>query len=101
LLNLLGNAIKFTPHGTVTLAVEAEAHGETAKLRICVRDTGIGIPTDKLGTIFDPFTQVDNSSTRQFGGTGLGLAICRQLVKAMGGRLWAESEGRYRKRLLC
>ena len=92
LLNLLGNAIKFTHRGTITLAVEAETQGETAKLRICVRDTGIGIPVDKLNAIFDAFTQVDNSSTRQFGGTGLGLAISKQLMEAMGGRLWAESE---------
>jgi signal transduction histidine kinase len=92
LLNLLGNAIKFTPQGTVTLAVKAKTQDGAAKLHVCVRDTGIGIPQDQINKIFDAFAQVDTSSTRQFGGTGLGLAICTQLVQAMGGRLWAESE---------
>jgi EAL domain-containing protein (putative c-di-GMP-specific phosphodiesterase class I)/signal transduction histidine kinase/CheY-like chemotaxis protein len=86
--NLVNNAIKFTESGAVT--VQAQVKGET--LRIAVRDTGVGIPKDKIATLFEAFTQADQSTTRRFGGTGLGLAICRRLVDAMGGRLHVTSE---------
>jgi len=89
LVNLLGNALKFTEVGEVAIHVEADA--KTGGLRFSVRDTGIGIPEDKRDLLFKPFSQVDDSNTRRFGGTGLGLAICRHLVDAMGGRIWVES----------
>jgi len=88
LLNLVGNAVKFTAAGSVTVSL---APGEGDVIRFEVRDTGIGIAPDKLQSIFDAFTQADGSHTRQFGGTGLGLTITRRLVDLMGGRLWAES----------
>ncbi|MBC8089378.1 MAG: response regulator [Phycisphaerae bacterium] len=92
-LNLAGNAIKFTATGEVVLRVELEPGAHTHRiLHFSVRDTGIGIPKDKQGTIFEAFTQADASTTRRFGGTGLGLAIATQLVKLMGGRMWVESE---------
>lgn len=86
--NLLSNAIKFTPEGGVTLIIESEpvADGETA-LGIHVRDTGIGITAEDQARLFEPFSQVDDSSTRRFGGTGLGLSICRKLAEIMGGRI--------------
>jgi two-component system, sensor histidine kinase and response regulator len=93
LTNLLSNAIKFTAQGEVVTALAAEARTEsTFMLHVAVRDTGIGIPADKVKLIFEPFTQADSSTTRLFGGTGLGLAISSQLVGLMGGRIWAESE---------
>ena len=93
LLNLLGNAIKFTEQGSVTVRVKAESDaGENVVLHFAVTDTGIGIPREKQETIFERFTQVDMSSTRKHGGLGLGLAICRQLVEGMEGRIWVESE---------
>jgi len=93
LTNLLGNAVKFTSRGEVVLSVSSEEKiGRRIHLHFQVRDTGIGIPADKLEVIFDPFTQVDSSTTRIFGGTGLGLAISAQLVGLMNGRIWAESE---------
>ncbi len=93
LINLLGNALKFTSEGEVSLRVLMERTEEkTSVLRFVVADTGIGIPTAKLTTIFDSFTQADTSTTRQFGGTGLGLTISRRLVEMMSGRLWVESE---------
>jgi signal transduction histidine kinase/CheY-like chemotaxis protein len=83
--NLLSNAVKFTPHGSVTGRVDVSA--ETGALRITVADTGIGIAAEKLPTLFEKFTQADNSATRRFGGTGLGLAICRELIQMMGGSI--------------
>jgi PAS domain S-box-containing protein len=93
LVNLLGNAVKFTERGTVTLALkprEAVVPGRFA-FRVEVRDTGIGIPPDQIDRLFQPFVQADGSSTRRFGGTGLGLAISRQLIDLMGGRIGCES----------
>ena len=93
LVNLLGNAIKFTAEGEVLLRVEcAGDRGRGATLSFSVSDTGIGIAASKVGSIFDAFTQADNSTTRRFGGTGLGLTISRRLVEMMGGRLEVESE---------
>ncbi len=92
LFNLVGNAIKFTERGTVTLAIDTApaADGRTA-LRFEVRDTGVGITADVLPTLFQPFRQADSSTTRRFGGTGLGLAICRHLAVAMDGSIEVES----------
>ena len=92
LINLLGNAIKFTERGEVVLTVSVDEVGDgAALLRFSVRDTGIGIPAGKADTIFAAFTQADNSTTRRYGGTGLGLSISRKLVEMMGGRIWVES----------
>lgn len=87
LLNLVGNALKFTDRGAVTI----HAQFVDRMIEFAVSDTGIGIPPDKIEDIFDSFTQGDSSTTRRFGGTGLGLTICRRLVEAMGGRIWCES----------
>jgi signal transduction histidine kinase/ActR/RegA family two-component response regulator len=107
LVNLVGNAVKFTDRGEVVLQVSLvpragpdcsmdKGQGTKDKkevmLQFDVSDTGIGIPADKLPQIFDPFTQADGSITRQYGGTGLGLSISARLVELMGGKLWAESE---------
>ena len=92
LVNLAGNAIKFTEQGEIVVRVEMEEENDTeARLHFSVSDTGIGIPVEKLQTIFEAFTQADNSTTRKFGGTGLGLTITRRLVEMMGGRIWVES----------
>jgi PAS domain S-box-containing protein len=93
LINLTGNAIKFTQHGEIVLRVEpwSEATGHM-ELHFSVQDTGIGIPPDKQQHVFSAFSQADSSSTRMFGGTGLGLTISSQLVEMMGGRIWLESE---------
>jgi signal transduction histidine kinase len=92
LLNLLGNAIKFTDRGTISVAVAQrvlpDGHRE---VRYTVRDTGIGISPEQQAQLFRPFSQADPSMTRRFGGTGLGLAICRRLCELMGGRIWVES----------
>ncbi len=93
--NLVGNAIKFTADGEVVVSVESEGRdgGDSAlRLHVCIRDTGIGIPREKQGAVFEAFTQADMSTTRRFGGTGLGLAISARLVEMMGGRIWVESE---------
>jgi two-component system, sensor histidine kinase len=86
--NLLSNAVKFTPKGSVAAMVSV---GETGGLRVVIRDTGVGIPAEKQATLFEKFTQADNSATRRFGGTGLGLAICRELIHMMGGTIQVES----------
>jgi two-component system, sensor histidine kinase and response regulator len=92
-VNLLGNAVKFTEHGEVVLSVARERrHKDGVDLHFSVRDTGIGIPPEKLEAIFAPFVQADASTTRRYGGTGLGLTIASQLVALMGGKIWAESE---------
>jgi signal transduction histidine kinase/AmiR/NasT family two-component response regulator len=93
LLNLLGNAIKFTQSGEVTLRVAPDANPSVpTALRFTVSDTGIGIPGEKLARVFERFTQADSSTTRRFGGSGLGLTISKRLVELMGGRIWVESE---------
>jgi CheY-like chemotaxis protein/HPt (histidine-containing phosphotransfer) domain-containing protein len=105
LINLIGNAIKFTDHGEVVVQVKrpqgqegqkvlgpSGPSGPFVELHFAVTDTGIGVPADKLETIFAPFEQVDGSATRRHGGTGLGLAISSRLIGLMGGRVWAESE---------
>lgn len=92
LTNLMGNAPKFTEAGEIELSLDIdEETQERIKLHVKVRDTGIGIPQDKLSVIFDPFQQADGSTTRKYGGTGLGLSICKRISEMMGGEVWAES----------
>jgi PAS domain S-box-containing protein len=92
LLNLIGNAVKFTPEGGVEVRVELESSSaDDYLLHLAILDSGVGIPADKLQAIFDPFVQVDGSMTRRYGGTGLGLTISSRLVEMMGGRIWVES----------
>ncbi|WP_017658675.1 response regulator [Baaleninema simplex] len=109
LVNLLSNAVKFTDIGEVVVSVKAERLDEATEvgarngqgamdfpsyeIQFCVRDTGIGIPCDRMHRLFRSFTQVDSSTTRQYGGTGLGLAISKRLAEMMGGRMWVESMG--------
>ena len=93
LLNLIGNAVKFTHRGEVTLTVRSAPGADGRhEFHFTVRDTGIGIPADRMGQLFQHFSQMDASTTRQFGGTGLGLAISKGLAELHGGRMWAESE---------
>ncbi|MBF0179532.1 MAG: response regulator [Magnetococcales bacterium] len=92
LINLIGNAIKFTPAGAIAIRVAPDPERSPGGLRFEVQDTGIGIPREKLSAVFDAFTQADASTTRQYGGTGLGLAISRRLVDLMGGSIRVESE---------
>jgi len=90
--NLVGNAVKFTPNGHVLVSVEClRLEGTRADMRISVRDTGVGIPPNKIASLFQKFSQVDGSSTRRYGGTGLGLAISKQLVELMGGSIAVDS----------
>jgi two-component system, sensor histidine kinase and response regulator len=92
-INLVGNALKFTHEGQVQLQVSCESTSEDGhRVHFVVSDTGIGIPLDKQSAIFQPFSQADNSTTRKYGGTGLGLSISASLVALMGGRMWVESE---------
>jgi signal transduction histidine kinase/DNA-binding response OmpR family regulator/HPt (histidine-containing phosphotransfer) domain-containing protein len=97
LVNLLSNAIKFTDKGEVVVNLKLQGNlapdsQDRVKLLFAVRDTGIGIPKNKLGRLFHSFSQVDASTTRRYGGTGLGLAICKHLVEMMGGTIWVESQ---------
>jgi len=93
LLNLAGNALKFTENGYVLIAVDGEKREDgNLHFKFRVEDSGIGIPPDKIGTIFDKFSQAEESTTRKFGGTGLGLAICSKLVSMMGGKIGVTSE---------
>ncbi|MGB1275348.1 MAG: response regulator, partial [Nannocystaceae bacterium] len=94
LVNLIGNAVKFTPGGEVLVtvtSVASEERSDWVELECAVRDTGIGIKADAIAQLFDAFSQEDMSTTRRFGGTGLGLTICKRLVTAMGGRIWVDS----------
>ncbi len=93
LVNLLGNAVKFTPAGEIGVSVCARLlEGTRHEVHFTVRDTGVGIPKDRFDRLFKSFSQVDASTTRRYGGTGLGLAICKRLCEEMGGRIWVESE---------
>jgi CheY-like chemotaxis protein len=92
IVNLAGNAIKFTERGEVNLRVDLQSQQQDeVEIHFAISDTGVGIPEDKVEKIFRPFEQADTSSTRRFGGAGLGLSLARQLVELMGGRIWAES----------
>lgn len=98
LVNLLTNAVKFTPEGEVVVQVRLSPEvkhlplDKTCQLEFAVSDTGIGIPPERMDRLFKPFSQVDASTTRKYGGTGLGLVICKQLAETMGGRLWVDSQ---------
>lgn len=93
LTNLIGNALKFTHKGEIVVECKlVESKPDTLNIQFSVRDTGIGIPQDKLDLIFKDFTQADGSTTRKYGGTGLGLSISKKLTQMMGGKIWVESE---------
>lgn len=95
LINLISNAVKFTDRGEIVVRVHSTGEPDPSgrvELHFSVSDAGIGIPSDKIDSLFEPFTQVDGSVTRKYGGTGLGLSICRRLVELMDGRIWVESE---------
>lgn len=95
LVNLMGNAAKFTSEGEIELSLDLEEEkGERVKLHARVRDTGRGIPNEKLVAIFEPFKQADGTTTRKYGGTGLGLSICKKIARLMDGDVWVESEFR-------
>jgi signal transduction histidine kinase/DNA-binding response OmpR family regulator len=92
IINLVGNSIKFTERGEILVSVEKESETpDSVRLHFSIRDTGVGIPADKQGKIFEPFSQADGSMARVYGGTGLGLTICTRLVGLMDGRIWVES----------
>ena len=92
IINLIGNAIKFTEEGEIVLSISLNGeHNGSVELLFSIADTGIGIPPDKLSIIFEKFTQADSSTTRKYGGTGLGLAISKRLIDLMGGKIWADS----------
>ncbi len=94
LLNLVGNSIKFTEKGSITVSIDFEERdNDQLKFHFMVTDTGVGISADKSDVIFSSFSQADSSTTRKFGGTGLGLTICKQLIEMMGGRIWFEENG--------
>ncbi len=96
LFNLVGNALKFTNKGEIVISISARPRnlaGPAYEIHCTVRDTGLGIPADRLESIFQPFRQLDASTTRKYGGTGLGLAICKRLCELMNGRIWVESQG--------
>jgi PAS domain S-box-containing protein len=93
LVNLLNNSVKFTETGEISVAVSGKRlEGEKYEIHFAVKDTGIGIPKDKMGRLFQSFSQIDSSTTRKYGGTGLGLAISKKLVEMMNGTIWVESE---------
>ena len=93
LINLVGNAIKFTEHGEALVTVKLDSENEQrAQVHFCVKDTGVGIAMEKQDKIFEAFSQADGSMARKYGGTGLGLTICQRMVEMMGGRLWVQSE---------
>jgi signal transduction histidine kinase/HPt (histidine-containing phosphotransfer) domain-containing protein len=92
LLNLVGNSVKFTEKGSVGIGINVNPDAEPGRLHFVVSDTGIGIPADKLGRIFESFAQADSSTTRKYGGTGLGLSISRHLLELMKGHIWVESD---------
>ncbi|MEN8190158.1 MAG: response regulator [Thermodesulfobacteriota bacterium] len=92
-INLLGNALKFTDHGEIVVhATVDDSGGDEFRILFSVSDTGVGISEEQAGTLFDPFTQADGSTTREYGGTGLGLSICKRLVELLGGKIWVESK---------
>jgi signal transduction histidine kinase len=90
LINLLGNALKFTPVGEISLTVTFDAAQQI--IQFAIQDTGIGIAPEGMERLFKSFSQVDASTTRQYGGTGLGLVICQRLCALMGGKIWVESQ---------
>jgi signal transduction histidine kinase len=99
LVNLINNAIKFTEEGEVVVSISSRSVDDRhngQRVHFQVRDTGIGIPSDRLNRLFQSFSQVDASTTRKYGGTGLGLAISKQLSEMMGGTMWVESAGQGR-----
>ena len=92
LINLIGNAVKFTQNGEILISVSQYKIKDEIKILFSVKDNGIGIPSDKLETIFDSFSQADGSTTRKYGGSGLGLSISKKIIEKMGGNIWLESE---------
>jgi len=92
LINLVGNAVKFTPQGGIAISVSRQPAGPNEQLRFEVQDTGIGVPADRIDRLFKSFSQADSSTARRYGGSGLGLAICRRLVEMMGGSIEVSSE---------